>query len=290
MSTPKKQEPLPGGFERLCALSYSRGGIPIKMQSFRRLVVLLALTGTGFAAAFAQSSSSSVPDQNQSPDQSSSSQASPAQQSGGLTPGQLTVQERIRLRREQRRAAAIHDAYGHRWDTFMGLGYLRFTPGPSDQRLTWYAWNVDLTRYSSERLGYTLDARGYFGHAYVGQEFNPVTRPEISMYDVLFGPTYRFYVQPKYSFSGRVLAGPALGNFEGDTGGLNNLCDHTTGVCLLYPNGVSFGASASIVGEYNVGPSLSFRLAPEYFFTGFGSTTQASRGFTIGTVYRFGKQ
>ncbi len=116
------------------------------------------------------------------------------------------------------------------------------------------------------------------------------TRPEISMYDVLFGPTYRFYVQPKYSFSGRVLAGPALGNFEGDTGGFKNMCDHTDGWLPALPNGVSFGASASIIGEYNVGPSLSFRLAPEYFFTGFGSTTQASRGFTIGTVYRFGKQ
>ncbi len=266
------------------------------MQSFRRLVVLLALTCTGFAAAFSQSSvpdQSSTPDQGQSSDQSSSSQASPAQQSGGLTPGQLTVQERIRQRREQRRAAAIHETYGHRWEVFTGLGYLRFTPGPSEQRLTWYAWNVGLTRYSSERLGYALDARGYFGHAFVGitslsQGSN--TRPEISMYDILLGPTYRFYVQPKYSLSGRVLAGPALGNFEGDTGGLKNMCDPKTGVCSLYPNGVSFGASASIVGEYNLGPSLSFRLAPEYFFTGFGSTTQASRGFTIGAVYRFGKQ
>ena len=262
------------------------------MQSFRRLVVLLALTCTGFAAAFAQSSSSSTPDQSQSPDQSSSSQASPAQQTGGLTPGQLSVQERIRQRREQRRAAAIHDAYGHRWETFTGLGYLRFTPGPSDQRLTWYAWNAGLTRYSTERLGYTLDARGYFGHAYVGLNSSGFTRPEISMYDVLLGPTYRFYMQPKYSFSGRILAGPALGNFEGDTGGFKNMCNLAPGNsgCLLYPDGLSFGASASIIGEYNVGPSLSFRLAPEYFFTGFGSTTQASRGFTIGAVYRFGKQ
>lgn len=270
------------------------------MQLFRRLVVLLALTGTGFAAAFAQSTPSSAPDQSQSPDQSSSSQsgpgqatpdpASPAQQSGGLTPGQLSVQERIRQRREQRRAAAIHEAYGHRWDTFMGLDYLRFKPGPSLQRLTWYAWNVDLTRYSNERLGYTLDARGYFGHAYCGTpgvttycEGNS-TRPEISMYNVLVGPTYRFYVQPKYSISGRVLAGWALGNFSGDTGGFPPT------LLGLYPDGNTFAASASIVGEYNVGPSLSFRLAPEYFFTGFGSTTQASRGFTIGGVYRFGKQ
>ncbi len=71
------------------------------------------------------------------------------------------------------------------------MGYLRFTPGPSLQRLTWYSWDTGLTRYSSERLGFTLDARGYFGHAFVG--LNPssqgnFTRPEISMDNVLVGP------------------------------------------------------------------------------------------------------
>jgi len=45
-----------------------------------------------------------------------------------------------------------------------------------------------------------------------------------------------------------------------------------------------------IIGEINMSPSIGFRLAPEYFFTGYGSSTQASRGFTGGIVYRFGKQ
>jgi len=232
-------------------------------------------------AAFAQSSSSSTSDANPSGAQ--------AQPSPDESQGQATVQARIRQRREQRRATAIHDAYDHRWDTFAGLGYLRFTPGTAEQRLTWYSWDAGLTRYSSERLGYTLDARGYFGTAYVGLDFSPITRPEISMYDVLVGPVYRFYLQPKYSISGRVLAGPAYGNFEGDTNGEKNLCP-TTGPCLLYPDGLSYGASASVIGEYNVTPSVAIKLAPEYFISGFGSTTQYSRGFTTGLVYRFGKQ
>lgn len=45
-----------------------------------------------------------------------------------------------------------------------------------------------------------------------------------------------------------------------------------------------------MIGELNISPGLALKLAPEYFFTGFGSTTQASRGFTGGLVYRFGKQ
>ncbi len=47
------------------------------------------------------------------------------------TQGQISVQERIRQRRQQRRATAIHDAYDHRWETYMDMGYLRFKPGPS---------------------------------------------------------------------------------------------------------------------------------------------------------------
>lgn len=258
------------------------------MQSFRRLVVLLAFTCAGLAAAFAQSSSSSTPDQNSSSDQGqSSSQASPVEQTGGLTPGQLTVQERIRQRREQRRAQAIHETYDHPWEAYAGMGYLRFTPGPGLQRLTWYSWDTALTQYRNERLGYTLDARGYFGHAFVGlnqSSQGDFTRPEISMYNVLVGPVYRFYLQPKYSISGRVMGGAAYGNFSGDTGGI------PPNLLGLYADGTTFAASASILGEYNVTPSVSLRLAPEYFFTGFGSTTQASRGFTAGVVYRFGKR
>jgi hypothetical protein len=42
--------------------------------------------------------------------------------------------------------------------------------------------------------------------------------------------------------------------------------------------------------EYNLTPNIGLRVAPEYYFTGFGSTIQSSRGFTTGIVYRFGKQ
>jgi hypothetical protein len=200
----------------------------------------------------------------------------------------MTVEQRIRLRREQRRSAAIHNTYDHRYESYLTLGYLRFTPGPSRQRLTYYAWDTGLTRYFNERLGVNFDARGYTGIAYVGLNFTNDTRYKVSQYDLMAGPTYRFYLQPKYSISGRVMAGWALGDFTGDTNGFGSICTSPTS-CLLYPDGSTFAASASIVGDYNFTPTVSLRVAPEYFFTGFGSTTQASRGFTIGLAYRFGK-
>jgi hypothetical protein len=153
-----------------------------------------------------------------------------------------------------------------------------------------YAWNVGVTRYRDERLGVTVDGRGYYGTAYTGINFdgesNPYTNPAISQYAVLAGPTYRFYLQPKYSISGRVLGGFEKGNFSGDT-------DHSTAISTalgLWPDGYTFAASASIPVEYNLTPNIGLRVAPEYYFSGFGSTVQHSRGFTIGIVYRFGKQ
>jgi hypothetical protein len=243
------------------------------MYPFRRFALLLALSLPAAPALLAQSSSSSNPPAS---DQ--------AQEPAGVSPQQLSVQARIRARREQRRATAIHDAYAHRYDVFGDMGYLRFTPGPSRQRVTDYAWEFGMTRYLSERLGVTGEGRGYYGTAYVGLNPTNITRPAISQYDALLGPTYRFYLQPRYSVSGRVLAGYARGNFSGDTNGVG-------GVALgLYPDGSTFAASASVIGELNVTPTFALRLAPEYFVTGFGSTTQNSLGFTGGFVYRFGKQ
>ena len=148
-----------------------------------------------------------------------SSAAGQAQQSAAETAGQLSVQQRIGQRRAQRRATAIHDAYDHKWELDGGTGYLRFQPGPNLQRLTYYAWDVSATRFHSERLGYTLDGRGYYGYAFVGvnqYSQGAFTRPEISMYNVLGGPIYRFYLQPRFAVSGRVLGGWAYGNFGGD--------------------------------------------------------------------------
>jgi hypothetical protein len=253
------------------------------MRSFCRLALLLALVSPAMHAVLAQSSSSNPP--TPAPDQAQGQ--AQAQQPPAESPQQMSVQARIRARREQRRAAAIHDAYSHRFDLFADMGYLRFKPGPSLQRLTWYAWDIGVTRYYNERLGVTVDGRGYYGIAYVG--LNPYsqgqfTRPEISQYDALIGPTYRFYLQPKYSVSGRVMGGYAHGNFSGDTNGI------TPPLLGLYPDGNTFAASASVIGEYNFAPNIGLRLAPEYFATGFGSSMQNSLGFTGGIVYRFGKQ
>ncbi|MGC9157387.1 MAG: hypothetical protein ACP5FH_00240 [Terracidiphilus sp.] len=251
------------------------------MSSSRNLALLLALGLAAATAGLAQSSSSSSNTGVSSPDQ-----ASP-QQTYAPTTGPMSVEARIRARREQRRAAAIHAAYDHRYEGYFGMGYLRFTPGATLERAHEYAWNFGITRYFNERLGITADGRGYFATAYVYNNAltnSAITNPAISEYAALVGPMYRFYVQPKFSVSGRVMAGVIYGNFSGDLG------PYKPAQLGLWPDGSTYAASISIPVEYNLTPRVGLRLAPEYFLSGFGSTTQNSLGFTTGMVYRFGRQ
>jgi hypothetical protein len=245
------------------------------MSSFRRIALLLALALPALSTAHAQSSSSSS-------DAAAPAQSQPS--TAGKTPSQLSVQARIRARREQRRVAAIRDVYTHLYEIYTGGGYLRTNAGPSLQKVTEYDWNAGFTRYFNERLGVTLDGRGNYGTPFVGLNQTSLTKPSISQYSVMIGPTYRFYMQPKFSVSGRVMAGISTGNFSGDTNGFG------TSVLGLYPDGTTYAGSVSIPVEYNLTPSVGFRLAPEFYATGFGSTSQNSFGWTGGIVYRFKRQ
>lgn len=247
------------------------------MYSFRRSVAVLAVISLVSLGTLAQGPSSSS-------NPSSDDQAQQQPETAPRAQGPATVQARIRARREARRTQVIHDTYSQLYEAFVGGGYQRFTPGPKLQRTTMYSWNVALTRYWNEKLGFTLDGRGYYGTAFVGLNETSLTRPAISHYNVMAGPTYRFRLRPKYSLAGRVEGGVAIGNFTGDTNGFGSK------VLGLYPDSTTYAIGASVIGEYNVAPNFSLRLAPEYMATGFGSTLQNDLGFTYGFVYRFGKQ
>jgi hypothetical protein len=246
------------------------------MFSFRRVAFLLALSLPALHVLQAQaaSSSSSTPTA-----QDQAQQPAPNQNQG-----EVSVQARIRARREQRRAQAIRDTYLHLYEAFVGGGYLRTTPGPNLQKLTEYSWNAALTRYYGEKLGLTVDGRGYYGTAFVGLNFSNITRPAISQYDVMFGPTYRLVLHPKYSVGVRGEGGVALGNFSGDTSGFS---PQSLG---LYADDTTYAFEGGVFGEANISPNLSLRLTGEYVGTGFGSSLQNGFGFNYGFVYRFGKQ
>jgi len=245
------------------------------MFSFRRSVAVQAFLLSVSLAALAQSSSSS------------STPAQETQQPATQNQGQASVQARIHARREARRAQAIHDTYAHPYEVLVGAAYQWLRPGPDLQRNMMNAWDVAVTRYWSEKLGLTFDGRGYYGTTFTGLNFSNVTKPAISHYDVLVGPTYRFRLRPRYSLAGRVQGGVAIGNFTGDTNGFGQICPPGQ-ACLLYADQTTYAFTASMIAEWNLSPNISLRLAPEYMATGFGSI-QSNPGCTYGLVYRFGK-
>jgi hypothetical protein len=255
------------------------------MYLLRRFAVLLAFILPATFLLQAQDSSSSTSAPAPAPqDQTEQQQPAQSQAQGTQNTGQMSVQARIRARREQRRAQAIHDTYSHLYEVFIGGGYIRFRPGPDIQQLTMYSWDAAITRYFNERLGATIDSRGYYGTAYVGLNEADITRPSISQYGILGGPVYRFRLRPRYSLSAHALGGLALNDFTGD---IQGQLPQAVG---LYPNTDTFAVDVAIIGEANISPNLSLRLSGDYYGTGFGSTMQNSPGFTYGFVYRFGKQ
>jgi hypothetical protein len=245
---------------------------------------LLLVLGASAAFGLQAQSSTSQPDA-QAP-------ATPATAEQAPAPAQPTqsVQARIRARREARRAAAIHDVYSHLYEVYVGAGYLRTRAGEGVsgsgglQKLNEYMWNVGVTRYYNEKLGITIDGRGMFGTAFIGNNAFHVDHPAITQYAGLIGPTYRFILNPRYSVSGRVLAGAIYGNFSGDTDKFG------TKALGLYPDGTSAAVSVSMPVEYNLAPNLGVRVAPEYLLTTYGSSVQNNLGFTGGVVVRWGKQ
>jgi hypothetical protein len=237
----------------------------------------------------AQASNSEASSQSGSQSSAPSTPQEPAAAAPAPAPqahGPLTVQARIKARREQRRATAIHDVYTHLYEVYVGSGYMRFTPGSTLQRANQYSWDLGVTRYFNERLGVTVDGRGLYGRAYLGPraDNSGIYKPGISEYAVMGGPTYRFRLEPKYSISGRVMAGFGYGYFS------NNTHPHPPETLGLYPDGIGVAVNASVPFEYNVSPNLGLRIAPDYTLTNFGSTTQNSLGFTGGVVIRWGKQ
>jgi hypothetical protein len=243
-----------------------------------RIALVLGLSLAASHVVLAQQSSST---------DRAAEQLKQAQVESSLPP--LTVEARIKARREQRRRQVLQDTYGHRMEIFAGSGMLNFLAGSTHvHKANETVWAGGVTRYFTPRLGAGGEFRANFGHPFVEpQPYNSnFTHPLVNQYELLIGPTYRFYLHPKYSVSGRVMAGFSHGHFSG---AMSN--DQTLSTYLgLYPDSTAFAGSVAVIGEYNVSPAFALRVAPEFAPTTFGSTVQANFGGTAGFVFRFGKQ
>ncbi len=246
------------------------------------LVCILSFSALAFAAGQSAQPAPQTPD---------SSSSSAAQTSSNINEQGLSVSARLRARREQRRQAAIHAAYDHLYETYVGMGFLRTVAGPGVkgdyggglQKVNFYAWNVGFTRNYSERWAVTLDGRGYYGTQFLGPNQYNIVKPAISEYAVLAGPSYRFWMHPRYSVSGRVMVGGVFNNYFADANG------HTASELGLYPDGGAAVLDVSLPIDYNLTNSFVLRCTGDYFMSTFDSSIQNGLGFEGSMVYRWGK-
>jgi len=247
--------------------------------------VVKAETGTESASAASEAvySSSQQTDQTQQP----------------IVP--RSVQERIRLRKQQRLDQQIQENYSHKYEAYVGIGYLRFRPGANLEKNNEREWVLDITRWYSQKWGVTVEGRGMYGTAYTGPNgaYTGTFLPNIYQYTGLIGGNYRFYRRPRIGAVLRVAAGPIYGNFDGDAHGITSAVFNASGVGL-YETSTTFALNVAVPVDIAVTPSVAVRITPEYLLTPFkvtssypsgaGTQLQNNLGFNMGVVYRFGKR
>ena len=251
----------------------------------------LALAGAAFlpVALLAQAGTGALPPEPPTPVQQNApglgqapAPAPPSQQQRAQV--LRDAQARVQARRRVREQAIIQDTYSHKYEVYGGGGYLRFRPGHSLQHSTEAAWNAGVTEWVRPKLGVTADFRGYYSTAITNSFEFQVFKPGISQYTFMAGPQYRFLEGQHWSLSAQVLAGLDHGNFST---GLGSLRGANVG---LYPDGNKLAFSVGAPVDYNLSPALAIRLMPNYLLTNFGGDLQHNLGFTVGVVYRWGRQ
>jgi hypothetical protein len=189
--------------------------------------------------------------------------------------------------RKARIARTIEETYSHRWEVGGGGGFERFRSGQyqqQDNQVTFWA----STLYSiNPKLGVVGDVRGAYGHAKLT---NPLPSgnylgfsPQISEYNFMAGPSFRFVRKEKFSASVFGEGGIGLGKFAGDSKGL------TAADIGVWTGDFAPSFSAGVNLDYNLFPNLAVRVTPNYLGSTFGNGVQNTKGLNIGVVYRFGK-
>ncbi len=258
---------------------------PSLFQHRRRFTPALALiAGAAFfpVSSIAQAGSTA-------PAQDASAASQVPDQPRQQTPGERAqvlrdAQARVNARKRLREQATEQDTYSHKFEVYGGGGYLRFRPGQYLQHNTEAAWNGGVTEWIRPKLGITGDVRGYYATANIPISDVQVFKPSISQYTFMGGPQYRFYQSQHWAWHAQVLAGIDHGNFSTGTRGF------PADLVGVYNDGNKLAFSVGAAVDYNLGPALAVRLMPNYLLTNFGGEIQDNLGFTIGVVYRWGRQ
>lgn len=197
---------------------------------------------------------------------------------------QRKVRREISINRQRRIAAIVNDTYSHKYEIFVGGGYLRFQEGKYLRRMNEGNWVVNGTRYLNPHFGITADVRGHYGPAELYNNQYNIYNPTVSQYTFMGGPQWRFYRTEKLAASVNVMGGASMGNFDGDSKGF------AAPLLGMWPTSTRAAVSGNFNVDYNLYPNFAVRVSPTVLFNNYGGNLQFNKGFNFGFVYRFGRQ
>ena len=176
--------------------------------------------------------------------------------------------------------------YSQRWDIYGGAEYGHFNPSPdrSVAAINLLGWNGSATAWFRPLWGIEGSARGLYGNITLPAADGGPTNPPMSEHLFLFGPSFRFLRDPKYTFGMHTLFGAAYGKFS--TGFPSG---ETPQQFSIYNDKLAFGAAVGAFGDYNVTPRWSVRLIADWQPTHYGFTNQNEFAGSVGIVYKLGQ-
>jgi hypothetical protein len=172
--------------------------------------------------------------------------------------------------------------YDNRWEVYVGIGYERFKAGPNfAENSALGGFDVQGTRWFTQRLGATANARGYYGTSPATPNTFNIRGPFVSNHMFMAGPELLGPHNIHAAITLHALAGGAYGRFNADLG------PYAPGQVGLFNNGFNFAGDVGATLDLNRSPHIAFRIAPDMLVTRYGGSFAPDFGISVGFLYRF---
>ncbi len=180
-------------------------------------------------------------------------------------------------------AAAAPVTYDNKYEVYGGINFMNFQAGQNlPTRMNMGGFEALGTYWLTGKIGVGGQFRFEGGTTPVfpsARAVNATTRPEVFLYEGLFGAQYRGPKNQRAALNYHAYGGVAHGNFtgsniQGDVGLYNN---HSAPLFAL-------GASV----DFNRSKNLAIRLSPDLILEHFGTEEREFFAISGGVIYRFG--
>ena len=177
---------------------------------------------------------------------------------------------------------AVPAQYEYAAEVAVGYSTLNIEPGVEFDKTRMNGWNIAVTGYYNEWIGFAADVSNQYGNATPRSGFGGTTSVDLTHWSYLGGPEVRVVRTERFAASARTLFGASRGNAKPDTFTVDD-----TPTRYSFKN-TKFSMVIGAAFDVNITPQLAWRVQPQYLITSFSSKRQGNFGFTTGILYRFG--